>query len=590
MVKINRAIQIIKKQGLCVFIKKLHRKINRFFFDYEQSAYKEWIKIYEENEMEQMEELEYKPLLSVVIPVYNVTTKQLTECIESVLAQTYKNWELCIADDASTWDNVKECLQQYEGRKRIKICYRQENGHISMATNSAIEMAEGEFIAFMDCDDTLAPHALYEVAKKLNEDKTLDFIYSDEDKIDDAGGNRHQPHFKPDWSPDTLMSHMYTCHLGVYRKSLGDAIGWLRKGYEGAQDYDFTLRFTEKTDKIAHIAKILYHWRERKESTSVNIGAKSYVCEAARMAKEDALKRRGLKGRCEWVEAFFQYRIVYEPVGIPLVSIIIPTKDNFEVFHKCVQSIRGKSSYKNYEIIVVDNGSSEEQKQAYERYCQEIGAVYDFEKMDFNFSAMCNRGAEIAHGELYLFLNDDTEVLSEAWIERMAGHAMLSHIGAVGAKLLYPDTSLIQHIGVANLQEEPVHLLGKMDDDITQYFGRNKVEYNYIAVTGACLMIEKKKFQEIKGFDESFAVSYNDIKLCFDLWKKGYYNVCRMDAVLYHYESLSRGLDVVDPVKEERLAKERSHLYEVHPALQGKDPFYSPNLSIRRTDCSPRNE
>lgn len=590
MISVNRAIQIIKKQGLCVFIKKLHRKINRFFFDYEQSAYKEWMKLYEDNEREQRGDLEYKPLLSVVIPVYNVTTRQLTECIESVIAQTYPNWEICIADDASSWDNVKECLQQYEGRKGIKICYRQENGHISEATNTAIEMAEGEFIAFMDCDDTLVPHALYEVAKKLNEDRTLDFIYSDEDKIDEAGGNRHQPHFKPDWSPDTLMSHMYTCHLGVYRKSLGNAIGWLRKGYEGAQDYDFTLRFTEKTDKIAHIPKILYHWRERRESTSVNIGAKSYVCEAARKAKEDALKRRGLQGTCEWVEAFFQYRIVYEPVGMPLVSIIIPTKDNFKIFHQCVQSIRDKSSYKNYEIIAVDNGSSEEQKQAYERYCQEAGAVYDYEKTEFNFSAMCNKGAEIAHGEIFLFLNDDTEVLSEAWIERMAGHAMLPHIGAVGAKLLYPGSALIQHIGVANLQEEPVHLLWKMDDDITQYFGRNKVEYNCIAVTGACLMIEKKKFLEIKGFDESFAISYNDIKLCYDLWEKGYYNVCRMDAVLYHYESMSRGLDAEDPVKQERLKKERSHLYEAHPALCGKDPFYSPNLSVRRTDCSPRDE
>lgn len=584
--KIKIAQRILKEEGWKMLMRRIQFKIRRMTVGRSEiAAYHIWIQQNEKG-IYKTEPLDYTPLISVVVPVYNVKTEILKECIESVRKQTYENWELCLADDASTWKNVRECLEKYEKDGKIKIKYRKENGHISLATNSAIEMAEGEFIAFMDCDDVLAPNALYEVAKKLNEDKTLDFIYSDEDKLNENGKTRHQPHFKPDWSPDTFMSLMYTCHLAVYRKSIGDEIGWLRQGYEGAQDYDFTLRFTEVTGRIGHIQKVLYHWREREESTAVNPEAKSYILDTAKRAKEDAMKRRGLQGECEWISGIYQYRVNYKPAGNPLISIIIPSKDNFKVCRHCIDSILEKTSYKNYEILVVDNGSSSEQKKLYGEYSEKAGIKYYFEPMEFNFSKMCNKGAAMAKGELFLFLNDDTEVITPVWLERMAGHAMLSHVGAVGAKLLYPQSTLIQHIGVISLKDGPVHSFCQYDDADIYYFDRNKIEYNYSAVTAACLMVEKTKFYKAGGFDETFAVAYNDVKFCFDLLEKGYYNVSRMDAVLYHYESLSRGDDRLDPAKEERRKREWKRLYDAHPEFMGKDRFYNPNLTMQLADCS----
>ncbi len=547
--------------------------------------YNIWIKEKEKSITETLE-LSHKPKISVVVPVYNVETAMLKDCIESVLNQTYDNWELCIADDCSTMESVKNCLKEYEDNEKIKIVYREKNGHISLCTNSAIELADGEYIAFMDCDDTLSPNALYEVACKLNEDNTLDFIYSDEDKIDENGKRRHEPHFKPEWSPDTYMSLNYTCHLGVYRKSIGDEIGWLRKGYEGAQDYDFTLRFTEKTDRIGHIPKILYHWRQRAESTAVNPEAKGYILETAKRAKEDALSRRNIQGEVEYISEIYQYRVNYACAGNPLVSVIIPSKDNFEVFKRCVDSLREITEYDNYEIVLVDNGSSEEQMERYAAYCKKYAYTYVYKEKEFNFSFMCNLGAAHANGELYLFLNDDITIKEGKWMERMAGHAMQSHVGAVGAKLLYPDTTLIQHVGVISFVAGPVHSLCQMDDTPIYYFCRNKIEYNYSAVTAACLMVDKKKFEEIGGFDESYAVAYNDIDLCFKLFEKGYYNVARMDAVLYHHESLSRGSDTISPEKMKRLIKERERLYSAHPQFNAYDPFYSPNLTMEKGDFS----
>ena len=580
--------QNLAKEGLAVLKYKTEYKLEEIRNSKSQNRdYMQWIAKHETDRMK-TEKLDYNPLISVVIPVYNVETPMLEACIESVLGQTYSNFELCLADDHSTMESVRTCLARYEKKKKVKIVYREENGHISRCTNSAIELAEGEFIAFMDCDDVMAPNALYEVARKLNEDRTLDFIYSDEDKIEEDGGNRHEPHFKPDWSPDTFMSLMYTCHLGVYRRTIGEEIGWLRTGYEGAQDYDFTLRFTEKTDRIGHIPKILYHWRERKESTAVNPEAKQYILETAKKAKEDALERRGYSGRVEYIPEIYQYRVIYDVPQGAMVSVIIPSKDNFEIFKRCVDTLKAHTNYKNYEIILVDNGSGPEQKAQYAGYCEEGGYTYHYEPMEFNFSHMCNVGAKLAKGRFLLFLNDDISVDREegVWMERMAGHAALPYIGAVGAKLLYPDTTLIQHIGVISFDAGPVHSFGQYDDTPIYYFCRNKIEYNYSAVTAACVMIDAAKFWEVGGFDESFAVAYNDVDLCYNLNEKGYYCVSRMDAVLYHHESLSRGDDVSDPVKMKRLLREREHLYRNHPQYIGTDPFYSPNLTMHRADCS----
>lgn len=547
--------------------------------------YEKWIQSVEAKETYD-EEFAYNPKISVLVPVYNVLDKHLIPCIESVINQVYENWELCLADDCSTWENVHRTLKNYEDHPKIKIVYRKENGHISNCTNSALEIATGEYIAFLDCDDILRPNALYEVVKKLNQDRDLDFIYSDEDKVDDDGNNRHMPHFKPDWSPDTLMSHMYTCHLGVYRTKIAREIGGLRAGFEGAQDYDFTLRFTEKTNKIAHISKILYHWRERIESTATSPDAKPYILNAAERCKQEAVERRGLKAKIEMIDGAFQYRVNYISQKKPLISIVIPSKDNYEILKRCIDSLFEKTKYDHFEVLLIDNGSDLNNKKKYSELAEKYKFEYIYQKMDFNFSKMCNKGAIHANGEYLLFLNDDIEIIDEEWLERMLGQAELNHVGAVGAKLLYPDSHHIQHCGVINIEDGPSHVLANYTDAVIYNYGRNIETYNYSAVTAACLLVEKSKYYEVGGFEEKFAVAYNDIDFCFKLIEKGYFNVVRNDAVLYHHESISRGNDAVDEKKFERLKRERELLYSCHPDFVQRDPFYNEMLTQNGVDFS----
>ena len=547
-----------------------------------QKAYEAYIAA-SERDISKTEELPYKPLFSFVVPVYNTEEKILRECIDSVLAQTYQNFELILVDDKSDTESVVPTLESYKNKPNITLIFRKENGGISRCTNTGIEAAKGEYIVFMDCDDTVAPNAVYELTKAVNEDRNADFIYTDEDKLNEQG-KRTEPHFKPDWSPDTFMSLMYTSHLSAYRASLVRELGGLRSEFDGAQDYDLTLRFTERTKNIVHIPKVLYHWRVQPHSVASDISAKPYVLKAVEGLKKDALKRRGLDGRVVFVPDVQQYRVVYTPKNSPLVSIIIPSKDNFEVFERCVNSIIAKTEYKNYEMIVVDNGSNAENTAKYAALCKKIKAVYKREEEEFNFPRMCNKGAGLAKGDILLFLNDDTEVRAGGWLEAMAGQAALDHAGAVGAKLLYPNGSVIQHCGILNLPIGPCHALAPFDDAVLHYFCRNRLDYNYLAVTAACLCIEKKKFDEVHGFDESFAVAYNDVELCFKLHEKGYFNSVRNDVVLYHHESLSRGHDEKDREKHKRQMAEMDRLYALHPSLRGKDPFYNENLAGDRVD------
>ena len=525
--------------------------------------------------------LDLQPLFSIVIPVYNTVTEQLEECIRSVLNQTYDRFELILVDDHSSWDNVRPVLQKYEANARVHAIYRSVNGHISVATNDGIAAASGEFIVFMDCDDIIEPNALYEFAKKLNENPALDFLYSDEDKITEDGKIRHLPFFKPDWSPDLFLTMMYTNHLAAYRTSLVRQVGGLRTAYNGSQDYDFTLRFMEHSDntRVGHIPKVLYHWRERRESVAFAMNSKNYASEAARHAKEDSIRRKGLNARLEPIPGMSQYRMVYEVTGQPLVSIIIPSKDHPEVLRQCIDSIREFTRYSHYEILVVDNGSSEENRRDIGEYLAAAGAQYIYEKAEFNFSKMCNTGAACAHGEYLLFLNDDIEIFQPEWLERMLGQAQQPHTGAVGAKLFYPFTTTIQHTGVANLRTEgPVHSLMTCEDSVPYYFGWNWIDRDAIAVTGACLLLAADKFRQAGGFDEDLAVAYNDVKLCFALHRMGYYNVVRNDVVAYHHESLSRGTDQEDDSKLIRMYDERQAVYAVFPELRGKDPFLNENL------------
>lgn len=601
--RIKKAYFVWKNEGTDMFLYKVKMKLDMKNI-FRKSLYRKWIEANERDIME-VTELKYNPLFSVVIPVYNVADNMLRECIDSVLAQTYKNFEIILVDDASTQTSVRKVLGEYEGRDGITIIYREKNGHISRTTNDGIHAAKGEFVALCDCDDLYAPNALYEIAKKLNEDPSLDFIYTDEDKVDEKGKKRENPFFKPDWSPDTFMSFMYTCHLSVYRRTLLEELSGVRVGFEGSQDYDLVLRVMEKTNRIGHVPKILYHWRMRKESTANAMAAKPYALEAAEKAKIEALERRGLKGEITYLPAVAQYRVTYFPQGEPKVSIIIPSKDNPKILKMCLASIFKYTEYKNYEIIIVDNGSNDANKKEIEEAVAlysgqgEDKIKYVYQPMEFNFSRMCNIGADAATGEFLLFLNDDIEVSESVdtspyfkvyvnrWLSILLGQAQLAHTGAVSCKLYYPNGNTIQHAGVVNLPIGPAHCLYGGSDSFNYYYGRNLLEYDFSSVTGACLMLDRKKFDEAGGFDEGFPVAYNDVSLCFRLVELGYYNVVRNDVVLIHHESVSRGLDRASAEKEERRSREMQRLYEKHPMFKGGyDPCYNPNLVADRVDFS----
>ncbi len=588
----RKVICVAKNEGMDVVLYKV--KYARGV----RNIYSRWIAGNERNLL-RMEELGYHPFFSVVIPVYNVADHMLRECIDSVLGQTYRNFEIVLVDDASTQESVRSVLAEYEHVENVKIIYRKENGHISRATNDGIAAAAGEFVALCDCDDLYAPNALYEIARLLNEDRTLDFIYSDEDKISEDGKVRRDPFFKPDWSPETFMSYMYTCHLSVYRRSLLDEVGGLRVGFEGSQDYDLVLRIMEKTDRIGHVPKILYHWRMRAESTANAMTAKPYIMESTRRAKEEALIRRGLSGRLTLIPDIAQYRVTYVPKDDPLISIIIPSKDNVAILAQGLKSIREKTNYRNYEIIVVDNGSNTENKEKIEQLSKQLNFRYIYQPMPFNFSKMCNIGAKAAGGALFLFLNDDIEITeavkanpyiqpdTKDWLSILAGQAQVSYTGAVGCKLYYPNTIRLQHAGVLNLKIGPGHCLYGNLDNLNYYYGRNLLDYNFCVVTGACLMVEQRKFDEVGGFDETLPVAYNDVELCFKLIEHGYYNVLRNDVALVHHESISRGVDEASAEKEERRKREMAKLYDLHPKFAGGyDPCYNPNLAKDKGDFS----
>lgn len=531
----------------------------------------------------------YRPLFSVIVPVYNVEERWLRKCIESVLGQLYPYWELCIADDASTKPHVRQVLEEYAAKDtRIKVIYREKNGHISAASNSALELATGEFIALLDHDDELSPDALYENAVLLNHHPEADMIYSDEDKISEEG-KRHSPFFKPDWSPDTFLSQMYTCHLGVYRTELVRRVGGFRKGLEGSQDYDLVLRLTEKTGNIFHIPKVLYHWRTIAESTASSADTKGYAHLAGLKAIEEALERRGENG---WVESADNYpnmyRVHYILKDNPLISILIPTRDMAQLLAPCLESIFTKSTYSNYEVIVIDNGSNEQETfEIFTKWKGEEPKRFRVERLDipFNYSKLNNEGVRLAKGELILLLNNDVEVITSNWLEEMAGQAMRSSIGAVGAKLLYPDHS-IQHAGVVlGIGGVAGHSHKGFSKSDLGYFGTLLRINNVSAVTGACLMVKKQLFEAVGGLNERLKVAFNDVDFCLKLLQKGVYNVVLPHVQLYHYESKSRGYEDT-PEKQSRFLGEVARMQERWGYLLANDPFYNPNLTREREDFS----
>jgi len=535
-----------------------------------------------------------KPLISIVMPVYNPPVEFLREAIASVMAQVYPYWELCIADDASPDPQIREILEEYaQADERIKVMFREKNGHISRSSNSALELATGEFVALLDHDDVLAPEALYEMVLMLNKHPEADMIYSDEDKIDE-NNQRKYPFFKPDWCPDSFLSRMYTCHLGVYRRSLITEIGGFRVGFEGSQDYDLVLRLTEKTNNIFHIPKVLYGWRLHEQSASCGTEAKPYAYEAARRAIAEALERRQEAGTVTQPPGYPAHYIVrYKISTYDLVSIIIPTRDLGRDLNQCLESIFGKSTYPNFEVIVIDNGSTEPYtekvintwlNQEPERFrCYTYG-------IPFNYSKLNNFGVTKAKGKYLLFLNNDTEVITPDWIEAMVEQAQRSAIGAVGVKLLYPDDT-IQHAGV-------VIGLGGGAGHGHKGFSATDAGYhqmlldinNYTAVTGACLMCRREVFDTVGGFNEEhLAIAFNDVDFCLKIVSAGFRNIWLPHAVLYHYESKSRGYEDT-PEKVRRFGKELAYLQEHWKSFIERDPCYSVNLSLGYEDFRIREQ
>ena len=548
----------------------------------ENEAYKKWMrnceKIDEPQIRKEMEMFEYRPLFSICVPVYNVEEKWLRKCISSVENQYYDHWQLCLADDCSTDQRVRDILQEYEKKDdRIRVVYRSENGHISEATNSAVNIAEGEFIVLMDNDDELSPDALFEAAKLLQRHKTADVIYSDSDKITESG-ERVDPYFKPDYCPDTLLSYNYISHLGIYRKSLVDQVGGFRKGVEGSQDYDLLLRITELTDRAYHIPKILYHWRVIEGSTASGVGQKNYAYLAGEKVLQDAIRRRGYHAKVQRLDRILCYNVAFYPTQNHLISIIIPTKDKAEVLERCLESIYNKTKGQDYEIIVVDNNSEEQETfDLFIKYEKKGNFRVLKQPIPFNYSRLNNEAVKEAKGDLLLFLNNDVEVITEDWLTLMVGEAEREEIGAVGVKLLYPDNT-VQHAGVmVGFRGTAGNIGYREESDTAGYMNCYKIRTNYSAVTAACMMVKKRTIEEVKGFDENLAVDFNDVDCCLKIREKGYYNIFLPDVCLYHYESLSRGKDINIQDKE-RYEYEKTYFQHKWGVYLKKDPCINKNF------------
>ena len=541
-----------------------------------KSHYNLWLR--EQPQKLRRKKLDYNPLISVIIPVYNVKPEYLKACLDSILSQSYQNFEICLADDASTSKETLDTLHSYEQHDKIRIKYRKKNGHISRASNDALSMAKGTFVALMDNDDLLPNNALYEIAKELNLDKKLDMIYTDEDKID-LDDKRCQPNFKPDFSPDTLMSLNYISHLCVIRRSLMEKVGGFRTGYEGAQDYDLYLRIVEQTTRISHIPKVLYHWRIIEGSTAKNISSKNYALDNGKKALKDALKRRGQKGEVSLAKNCPYYCVEYKVSDSPKATIIIPTKDHAKITEQCLKSIYEKTTYKNYEVVVVNNRSEEPETFAlFEKYRKKYQnfRVIDAD-FEFNYSKINNYAAKQSKSDFIVLLNNDIEVISPDWLTQMIGYASQEHVGAVGAKLLYPNNT-VQHAGVVLGVGVASHLYCGIERDIVAWGGKLAVPYDFSAVTGACLVVSRKKWDEVGGLDENLKVAYNDIDFNIKLLQKGYYNVCLSNIELYHHESISRGSDKSGE-KKKRFDSEQKYMYEKWREVIKNDPFYNKNLT-----------
>jgi len=538
----------------------------------------------------ELTEWDARPLISVVVPVYNTRGEWLEALIGSIRAQFYPDWQLVLVDDASTRAETREALLAVESEPGIRVLWRETGGGISSATNAGIAEAEGDYVAFVDHDDLLEPDALLQIARAI-EQTGADIVYSDEDKIDEAGEQRFDPHYKPAWSPDLLLSQNYVSHLSVIRRSLVAKVGGLNSEVDGSQDHDLLLRCVEHANEIVHVPIALYHWRAVEGSAARDFGEKSYPWEAGRNAVEKALARREIAGKVELGERPGTYRVIREVVGNPKVSILIPFRDQPRLLEQCVRSILEKTDYRNYEIIGLDNQSEEPATHDVMRKLAERDERVRFKHYDhpFNFSAINNFGLNLAEGEHLVLLNNDTEVLSPEWLGAMLAHSQREDVGAVGAKLLYPDER-IQHAGVIlRIGGVAGHSHKFIDNNANGYFSRPHLAQNVSAVTGACLMVKKDLYEELGGLEERYlSIAFNDIDFCIRLREKNLLNIYEPAAVLYHHESISRGYE--DSIeKQRRFANEVGYMRFRHAlTLAESDPYFSPCLAEDSEAFVPR--
>ena len=532
--------------------------------------------------------------ISVLVPLYNTPEKFLREMIDSVVTQTYKNWELCLADgsDDKHTDVGRICQEYIEKDSRIKYQKIEKNLGISGNTNVCFSMATGNFIGLFDHDDVMHPSLLFECVKTVCE-KDADYVYTDEatftsPNLDDL----IVLHFKPDYSPDNLRANNYICHFSMFDADLLKKTGLFRPEYDGSQDHDMILRLTEEAKHVCHIPKILYYWRSHPNSVAADIGAKTYAIDAAKRAVHDHMRDYyGIEVEVESTRAFPTiFQIKYPIDGEPLLSIVIPNKDHVEDLRRCITSIEKKSTWKNYEIIVVENNSVE---QSIRDYYKELESdpkvkIVTYEG-GFNYSRINNVGVKETKGEYLLFLNNDTEVISPDWMEQLLMYAQRKDVGAVGAKLYYADNT-IQHAGVViglGAHRSAGHTHYKMPREHLGYMGRLCYAQDVTAVTGACLMVKKSIYEEVDGLDESFTISLNDVDLCLKIREKGYLNIFTPFAELYHYESKTRGMEEGEKLR--RYERECAHFRDKwKEQLDAGDPYYNPNFSLDYSDFTLR--
>lgn len=585
---LRRGYNYLKANGVKKSLLKLKNKIKRRKYMSNQSVdYLDYVKNNKLSirtiEKQRSAKFNYMPKISIVVPMYNTKFSYFVELIDSINNQTYQNFEVCLADSSKIPDvQIQKYIQELNSSKIVYKNISQNLG-ISENTNVAISFSTGDYVAFCDHDDVISINALYEVVKAINS-SDADFIYTDEDILEN--GIRKNPHFKPDFSPDLLTSYNYICHLCVVKRKLFDEVGLLNKEFDGAQDYDFVLRATEKAKNIVHIPKVLYHWRAHETSTSYNSSAKEYVYMAGKRAIEEHFKRINIKAKVEILDEPGRYRVKYDVIGNPKISIIIPNKDSKSDLKKCIDSIL-KSSYQNYEIVIVENNSKTKEIFDYYDKIQKDNdniKVVSIKIDKFNYSLINNFGVKNSKGEYIVLLNNDTKVLSNDWMEEMLGICQRDDVGIVGAKLLYPDFK-VQHAGVVvGIGGVAGHVNVNIAENEEGYFSRANVINNFSAVTAACLMIKRSIFEKIDGLDENLQVAFNDIDLCMKVRKLKYLIVFTPYAKLMHYESKTRGSEDT-PEKIKRFESEMDVFKSKwKDELDRGDPYYNINLRLDKVN------